>query len=466
MTAAASRRRSPTPARSARPGARPRGSPRRPASTRPSAARWRIVATELATNLVAPRARTASCCCRPSDAATAPASRSLAIDRGPGMADVERCLRGRLLDRRHAGQRPRRGAAARRRVRHLLARRAGHRRARARRAQRPKRAAARPFRLGRGVDARRPAKPCAATPGASPSANGELAVHGRRRPRPRPARRRSRRRAPSSVFDRRAVRRPRRRSASARTARCAGTRGAARRRWPTSTPTGARRATPASATSPARSSAGRHEPRACSARTAPSACRCASVQQFDYAWPGGGAAGHAFRRPAATAGRSTAYPGLLRAPPGGRSPACCIATSSAAATTRPWSSSATSRCHDRSRRCAIEPPPTAADAEREPTAAPRAARAPTRRSPRSTRELAETNQGVVALYAELDDNADAAARGVGAQEPVPVVHEPRVPHAARLDPQHRAHPARPHGRPADRRAGEAGRVHPGRRPPS
>ena len=75
-------------------------------------------------------------------------------------------------------------------------------------------------------------------------------------------------------------------------------------------------------------------------------------------------------------------------------------------------------------------------------------------------ELAETNQGVVALYAELDDNAAPAARGLRPEEPVPVLHEPRVPDAARLDPQHRPAPARPARRAADRRAGDAGRVHP------
>ncbi len=49
------------------------------------------------------------------------------------------------------------------------------------------------------------------------------------------------------------------------------------------------------------------------------------------------------------------------------------------------------------------------------------------------RELEDTNRGVVALYAELDEKADAPAPRRRDEEPVPLQHEPRVPHAAQLD---------------------------------
>ena len=51
-------------------------------------------------------------------------------------------------------------------------------------------------------------------------------------------------------------------------------------------------------------------------------------------------------------------------------------------------------------------------------------------------ELEETNQGVLALYAELDQQAEQLREVSDLQEPVPVVHEPRVPHPAGLDPEH------------------------------
>ena len=75
-------------------------------------------------------------------------------------------------------------------------------------------------------------------------------------------------------------------------------------------------------------------------------------------------------------------------------------------------------------------------------------------------ELDETNKGVVALYAELDDKAARSARGHRAQEPLSFLHEPRVPHAAHLDDQHHRHPAVAPRRAADIRAAEAGGIHP------
>ncbi|CAA9313563.1 MAG: Putative SigmaB asociated two-component system sensor protein, partial [uncultured Lysobacter sp.] len=53
--------------------------------------------------------------------------------------------------------------------------------------------------------------------------------------------------------------------------------------------------------------------------------------------------------------------------------------------------------------------------------------------------------------------------GIRAQDPVPVVHEPRVPHAAGRDPEHGPAADRTAGRPADRGAGAAGHLHPGGR---
>jgi signal transduction histidine kinase len=55
---------------------------------------------------------------------------------------------------------------------------------------------------------------------------------------------------------------------------------------------------------------------------------------------------------------------------------------------------------------------------------------------------------VVALYAELDAQAEQLQEGHRAQEPLPGLHEPRVPHADQLHPQHRAAAERPRRRPA------------------
>ena len=49
------------------------------------------------------------------------------------------------------------------------------------------------------------------------------------------------------------------------------------------------------------------------------------------------------------------------------------------------------------------------------------------------RELEDTNRGVVALYAELDEKADSLRRADESQDAVPVEHEPRVSHAAQFD---------------------------------
>ncbi len=52
------------------------------------------------------------------------------------------------------------------------------------------------------------------------------------------------------------------------------------------------------------------------------------------------------------------------------------------------------------------------------------------------------------------------ARSHRTQEPLPFVHEPRVPHAAHLDDQHHRHPAVAPRRAADARTAEAGGIHP------
>ena len=108
--------------------------------------------------------------------------------------------------------------------------------------------------------------------------------------------------------------------------------------------------------------------------------------------------------------------------------------------------------------------PRPATARRNPAAEPGAA-AHARRAARrqeeldaSNPELEDTNRGVVALYAELDER-DHLLRADEVEDPVPVEHEPRVPHAGELDPGAVADPARPHGRRADRRAGAAGALH-------
>ena len=67
---------------------------------------------------------------------------------------------------------------------------------------------------------------------------------------------------------------------------------------------------------------------------------------------------------------------------------------------------------------------------------------------------------MVALYAELDEQRRAPAARRRAEVALPLEHEPRVPHAAELDPRAVAAPARPDRRRPDGRAGEAGRLHP------
>ena len=68
-------------------------------------------------------------------------------------------------------------------------------------------------------------------------------------------------------------------------------------------------------------------------------------------------------------------------------------------------------------------------------------------------ELDDTNRGVVALYAELDERAEQLRRAERDEVAVPVQHEPRIPHAAELDPGAVAAAARPHRRRTDTGAG-------------
>ena len=62
-------------------------------------------------------------------------------------------------------------------------------------------------------------------------------------------------------------------------------------------------------------------------------------------------------------------------------------------------------------------------------------RAARRSCSRLNRELEDTNRGVVALYAELDERAEHLRRADEMQVALPLQHEPRVPHAAELDPR-------------------------------
>ena len=79
---------------------------------------------------------------------------------------------------------------------------------------------------------------------------------------------------------------------------------------------------------------------------------------------------------------------------------------------------------------------------------------------RLNRELEDTNRGVVALYAELDEKADHLRRAdeMKSRFLSNMSHEFRTPLNSILALV--AAPARPHRRRADRRAGEAGRLHP------
>ena len=142
------------------------------------------------------RAAAARCCCATLDAATAPELEMLALDRGPGIADVAACLRGRLLDRRQrrapASARCARmsdGSTSTRQSGHGTAVLAQHRGPK----RRPRGRAA--VRVSGAVAWPSPARPSAATPGRSTSARRRLLGVGRRRPRPRARRARRRPRA-------------------------------------------------------------------------------------------------------------------------------------------------------------------------------------------------------------------------------------------------------------------------------
>lgn len=90
------------------------------------------------------------------------------------------------------------------------------------------------------------------------------------------------------------------------------------------------------------------------------------------------------------------------------------------------------------------------------------ARAPAGREPPGERRAARRTRGNQprrgGALCRARRAGRAAQEGHRAQEPLPGLHEPRVPHADQCDPQHHAHPQRPHGRPAHARAGEAGRL--------
>ena len=101
----------------------------------------------------------------------------------------------------------------------------------------------------------------------------------------------------------------------------------------------------------------------------------------------------------------------------------------------------------------------------EPRAAARARRAA--RAPgellRLNRELEDTNRGVVALYAELEEKADRLRRADETQVALPVQHEPRVPHAAQLDPRAHRPAARPQSTARSTPSRQAGRASSARR---
>ena len=83
---------------------------------------------------------------------------------------------------------------------------------------------------------------------------------------------------------------------------------------------------------------------------------------------------------------------------------------------------------------------------------------------RLNRELEDTNRGVVALYAELDEKADHLRRAdeLKSRFLSNMSHEFRSPLNSILALSGSA--AGPHGRRAHRRAGPAGRLYPARRP--
>ena len=83
---------------------------------------------------------------------------------------------------------------------------------------------------------------------------------------------------------------------------------------------------------------------------------------------------------------------------------------------------------------------------------------------RLNQELQDTNRGVVALYAELDERADHLRRADELKSKIPLAYEPRVPHAAELDPGAVAAAAGAQRRRADGGAGDAGPASSARRP--
>ncbi len=79
------------------------------------------------------------------------------------------------------------------------------------------------------------------------------------------------------------------------------------------------------------------------------------------------------------------------------------------------------------------------------------------------RELEDSNRGVLVLHSELAGQAEALQRTSEVKGRVVANVEPRVPHAAELDPRALAAAARRPGGSAQPRADEAGRLHPPRR---
>ena len=260
------------------------------------AARSRSSPPSSATNLVAPRRAAASCSCSRCAGRRAAASRCSPSTR-PGHGRRRALPAGRLLDRR-ARRAPAsaRSGACRDEFDICTRARPGHggpgARLRRRGSEPPRR---RRF-AGRGVARRRPARPSAATPGASLERDGDAGGDGRRRPGPRPAggRGRGRRAATPSTPSRSTARRT---FCRARPPRAGGTRGAA-------VAAGAARR---QAGDVRYAGVGNIAGPLVVRRSAAAGCcrqqrhrrrrRCARRRQFDYAWPAARAAGDALRRP-------------------------------------------------------------------------------------------------------------------------------------------------------------------------
>ena len=159
------------------------------------------------------------------------------------------------------------------------------------------------------------------------------------------------------------------------------------------------------------------------------------VQQFEYQRDSRHFADHAFRRISAR-GSPRQRPQLLRASSGHH----CRG--------------AVPRLRPRSRRC------QSWSWSRERAGSQRRTGGARGRHRRAARGARRDQQGRGGAVCRARRQGRATARRERSQEPVSLLHEPRVPHAAHLDDQHRGHPAVAARRTADARTAEAGGIHP------